>query len=182
MNEVMAILAPILLLLVLATGWGMTLLSLPGNWLMVASVSVYAWLVPAEWRGDVSWGVVLVVLLLAIVGEVLETLAVAVGTARAGGSRRAALLGLCGSLGGGLAGALIGVPIPIVGPLVGAVLFAAVGAAFGAYVGESWKGRTANESWKVGQGAFVGRLLGTMAKILAASVILAVVLGAVVVK
>lgn len=182
MSDVIAFAAPFVLLAVLAAGWVMTLLSLPGNWLMVLVVAIYAWLVPAEWRGDVSWAVVLVVLLLAIVGEILETLAVAVGTSRAGGSRRAALLGLCGSLGGGLIGALVGVPIPVVGPLVGAVLFAAAGAAFGAYVGEAWKGRTADESWKVSQAAFVGRLLGTMAKILAASVIVAIVAGAVVVK
>ncbi len=182
MNDVIAFAAPLLLLAVLATGWVMTLMSLPGNWLMVLVVAIYAWLVPAEWRGDVSWTVVLVVFLLAIVGEILETLAVAVGTSRAGGSRRAALLGLCGSLGGGLIGALVGVPIPVVGSLVGAVLFAAAGAAFGAYVGEAWKGRTSDESWKVSQAAFVGRLLGTMAKILAASVIIAVVAGAVVVQ
>lgn len=182
MSDVIAFAAPFLLLAVLAAGWVMTLLSLPGNWLMVLAVAIYAWLVPTEWRGDVSWAVVLVVLLLAIVGEILETLAVAVGTSRAGGSRRAALLGLCGSLGGGLIGALVGVPIPVIGSLVGAVLFAACGAAFGAYVGEAWKGRTSDESWKVSQAAFVGRLLGTMAKILAASVIVAIVAGAVVVQ
>ena len=182
MNDVIAFAAPFLLLLVLATGWVMTLLSLPGNWLMVLVVAIYAWLVPDEWRGDVSWAVVLVALVLAIVGEILETLAVAVGTSRAGGSRRAALLGLCGSLGGGLIGALVGVPIPVVGSLVGAVLLAAAGAAVGAYVGEAWKGRTSDESWKVSQAAFVGRLLGTMAKILAASVIIAIVAGAVIVK
>lgn len=182
MSDVIAFAAPFLLLAVLAAGWVMTLLSLPGNWLMVLAVAIYAWLVPTEWRGDVSWAVVLVVLLLAIVGEILETLAVAVGTSRAGGSRRAALLGLCGSLGGGLIGALVGVPIPVIGSLVGAVLFAACGAAFGAHVGEAWKGRTSDESWKVSQAAFVGRLLGTMAKILAASVIVAIVAGAVVVQ
>lgn len=182
MSDVIAFAVPFLLLAVLAAGWVMTLLSLPGNWLMVLAVAIYAWLVPTEWRGDVSWAVVLVVFLLAIVGEILETLAVAVGTSRAGGSRRAALLGLCGSLGGGLIGALVGVPIPVVGSLVGAVLFAACGAAFGAYVGEAWKGRTSDESWKVSQAAFVGRLLGTMAKILAASVIVAIVAGAVVVQ
>lgn len=184
MSDVIAFAAPFLLLAVLAAGWVMTLLSLPGNWLMVLAVAIYAWLVPTEWRGDVSWAVVLVVLLLAIVGEILETLAVAVGTSRAGGSRRAALLGLCGSLGGGLIGALGGavIPVPVVGSLVGAVLFAAAGAAFGAYVGEAWKGRTSDESWKVSQAAFVGRLLGTMAKILAASVIVAIVAGAVVVQ
>jgi hypothetical protein len=62
-----------------------------------------------------------------------------------------------------------------VGSVVAVVLFAAAGATFGAYVGESWKGRSAEASWEVGKAAFGGRLLGTMAKILAASVMVVVV-------
>jgi hypothetical protein len=42
-------------------------------------------------------------------------------------------------------------------------------------VGESWKGRTAEAGWEVGKAAFWGRLLGTMAKIGAACVIVVVV-------
>lgn len=58
--------------------------------------------------------------------------------------------------------------------MIAIVLFAAVGATCGAMVGESWKGRTAEDSWEVGKAAFWGRLLGTMAKIGTACVIVAV--------
>jgi hypothetical protein len=180
MDYAAALLAPLALLIVLAAGWFMTLLSLPGNWLMVLGAALYALLVPDPWRVDVSWIAVGVVLAVAVLGEVLETLAVAMGTSRAGGSKRSALLGLCGSIGGGLVGALVGLPVPVVGSVIAVVLFAAAGATLGAYVGEAWKGRTAAASWQVGKAAFWGRLLGTMAKILAASVIVAVLLFALV--
>ncbi len=84
MDYAAALLAPLALLIVLAAGWFMTLLSLPGNWLMVLGAALYALLVPDPWRVDVSWIAVGVVLAVAVLGEVLETLAVAMGTSRAG--------------------------------------------------------------------------------------------------
>ncbi|MHB8955910.1 MAG: DUF456 family protein [Pirellulaceae bacterium] len=137
MEYVLVLLAPVILVSVLVVGWILTLLSLPGIWLMVVAVALYSLAVPDEWRIDVSWLVVGVVLGVAVLGEVLETLTVAMGTSRAGGSKRAALLGLCGSIGGGLVGAFVGLPIPVVGSVLALVLFAAAGAMFGAYVGEA---------------------------------------------
>ena len=67
------------LLLLLAAGWIMTLLSLPGTWLMVVGTAIYAYFVPEGWRVDVGWGVLLAVLVLAILGEVVESAAVALG-------------------------------------------------------------------------------------------------------
>ncbi|MHB8973024.1 MAG: DUF456 family protein, partial [Pirellulaceae bacterium] len=115
MDYIVALVAPVALLVVLVVGWIMTLLSLPGNWLMVLGAALYALLVPDAWRIDVGWVVVGAVLAVAVLGEVLETLTVALGTSRAGGSKRSALLGLCGSIGGGLVGAVVGLPIPVVG-------------------------------------------------------------------
>ena len=84
--------------------------------------------------------------------------------AKAGGSRRAAIPALLGSLAGGIVGLFVGLPIPIVGPIIGAVLLAGVGAFAGAVLGEQWKGRSFDDSWRVGKAAFWGRLLGTLAK------------------
>ena len=81
-----------------------------------------------------------------------------------GGSKRGAVLAAAGSMIGAVGGAIIGVPIPVIGPVVGAVLFACTGALAGAMLGEQWKGRKLGESWKVGQAAFWGRLVGTLAK------------------
>lgn len=182
MDYVLATLAVVTMLLLAAAGWAMNLLSLPGNWLVVLGVAVYAYLVPNHWRIDISWYVVALVLALAVIGELIESLAGMWGAARAGGSRRAALLALCGSIGGGLVGAVLGMPIPVVGPIVAVLLGASLGATAGAWVGEQWKGRTAGESWQVGKAAFWGRLLGTFGKIMVASVIVAVVLLAIVLR
>jgi uncharacterized protein len=174
MDYIVPWLAALALLMVLIAGWILTLLSLPGNWLMVVGVAAYAALVPHDWRVAIGWPIAGAVFAVALCGEVLEWLTVAVGTSRAGGSRRAALLALGGSLVGGFVGAVVGLPIPIVGSVVAIVLFAAVGAACGAVAGEFWKGRTARASWHVGQAAFRGRLLGAIAKIGAATAIVLV--------
>ncbi|HEX7375722.1 MAG TPA: DUF456 domain-containing protein [Pirellulales bacterium] len=152
-----------LLFVTLVAGWCLTMLSMPGNWLIVAAAALFAWLAPSE-SFDISWQIVGVLLVLAVVAELLEFAASALGATKAGGSRRGAVLAIGGSVAGALIGAGVGLPIPFVGSLLGAVLFAGVGALAGAMLGETWKGRTLAESWKVGQSAFWGRLLGALAK------------------
>lgn len=153
----------LLLILVLVAGWCMTMLSMPGNWVMVGAVALFAWLAPAD-GPDISWQIVAVLLVLAVLAELLELAASALGAKRAGGSRRGAVLAIFGSMVGAIIGAMVGVPIPIIGSLVAAIVFAGAGALVGAMLGETWKGRTLAESWKVGQSAFWGRLLGALAK------------------
>ena len=101
---------------------------------------------------------------LAALGELLEFLAGALGVTKAGGSRRGAILALVGSLAGGIVGLFVGLPIPVVGPIVGAMLLAGAGAFAGAVLGEQWKGRSFDDSWRIGKAAFWGRLLGTVVK------------------
>ena len=176
----MSILYAILLLTILLLLWLLTVVGMPGNWLMVAAVALYAWLVPHDAAASFGWGVVLTLAVLAGLGELLEAVAGALGVAKAGGSRRGAVLALLGSLAGGLLGMAVGLPIPLVGSLVAAVLFAGIGALLGAMVGEQWKGRDLDESWAVGKGAFWGRLLGTLGKVLVGSIMIVVVAAALV--
>jgi uncharacterized protein YqgC (DUF456 family) len=178
MDLFLIILAAGLLLALVATGWCLTLVGLPGNWLIVIVTVVYGLLVPAEWRTAIGWPVMLLVAALAGIGELLEFAASAVGTTQAGGSKRSAALALIGSIAGGLVGAFVGLPIPIVGTVIGALLFAASGAMAGAVIGESWKGRTFDEGMEVGKAAFWGRLFGTLGKIFMGSVMVAVVVVA----
>ena len=154
----------LLFLLVLVLAWGLTLFSLPGNWLIVAAAATYACLTSADAEPAIGWISVAVLAGLAALGEVIEFAASAVGTSRAGGSKRGALLAILGAVVGSVAGALLGLPIPVVGSIVGMLLFASLGAMAGAMVGESWKGRTLDESIEVGRAAFWGRLSGTLAK------------------
>jgi uncharacterized protein len=160
----MTILWAFLLLMTLALAWVLTVLGMPGNWLMVAAVIVYVLIVPADSALGIGWGVAIALVIMATLGELLEFLAGALGVAKAGGSRRGAVLALAGGLLGGLMGLFVGLPIPVVGSLVAAVLLAGAGAMVGAVLGEQWKGRDFDQSWKVGKAAFWGRLLGTAAK------------------
>ena len=182
MNYIVPILAVLAILTVLGTAWILTLFSLPGNWFMLLGVALYAYLVPSSWRIDISWWTVAGLLVLASVGELIEELAAAWGTTRAGGSKRAAVLALIGSIAGALVGGIVGVPIPVIGSMVAAVFGAAFGAMAGAMLGEAWKGRHADAGWEVGKGAFWGRLLGTLGKTVIASMMVVVSLLALVVR
>ena len=178
MDTVIFYSAILLLLAAIAAGWLMTLLGLPGNWLMVASAGVYAWLSPATNSANLSWQSIVLLAVVAGLGELAEFAASFWGAKRAGGSRRAALLAIVGSLIGAVCGAFVGIPIPIVGPLLAAVLGGALGALVGAAIGEHSLGESPGQSWRVGHAAFWGRVLGTGAKIVAATIIAVAILVA----
>ena len=74
----------------------------------------------------------------------------------------------------------MGVPIPIVGPPIAAVMGGALGALIGAALAERSRGERAYKSWQVGQAAFWGRLVGTGIKTIVATIIAAVIVGALV--
>jgi len=162
-------------------GWFLTLVGMPGNWLIVGATAIYAALRPEGAPLGVTWPTVGVLAGLALAGEIVETAAGAAGVSRVGGSRRSALLALVGSIVGGMTGLFVGLPAPIIGPLLGAVLCAGLGALVGAMLGETWKGRSLDQSARVGAAAFWGRLLGTLAKTLIGAVMVAVTLAALIV-
>ncbi len=177
----MGILAGILFVVVLVLSWFAQLVGLPGNWTIVAVTALYAWLLPGEHLTAVGWRSVLFLVALAVLGEIVEFAAGAMGVSTAGGSRRGAVLAIVGSLVGGIVGLFVGLPIPIVGSLVSAVLFGGLGALAGAMLGETWKGRDFEASLEVGKAAFVGRILGTVAKMVICTLMVVVALGAMVV-
>ena len=174
----MAIIFALLLILILVTCWLLTLLGMPGNWLMVAAAAVYACLVPAQSPVALGWKTVAALLVLAALGEIVELLAGAMGVAKAGGSRRGALMALAGSIIGAIVGIFVGVPIPLIGSIVAVVLFAGLGAMAGAILGETWAGRDADTTWRIARLAFWGRLAGTLGKVILGAVMIAVVVAA----
>lgn len=174
MDTFIHILAAIFLLFSLAIGWVLTLVAMPGNWLMFLAAAAYAWLGPQTGLTQLDWKTVLVLGVLVIVGEIAEFAAGMVGARRAGGSRRAAVFSLIGSLIGAIGGAMIGIPIPILGSAIAAIVGGALGAFGGAAFAEHTRGERAGHSLKVGQAAFWGRILGTGIKTIIASIIAAV--------
>lgn len=136
-----------------------TLLGLPGTWLIVGLAIAIELLHPLF-----GWGAIAVAVLLALAGEVVETLAGAVGTRAGGGSSRGMIGAILGGLVGGIAFTGL-IPIPIVGTLIGAALGTFAGAAIGELTAEDARGGGA---LRAALGATVGRLVGTMGKTLLA--------------
>jgi uncharacterized protein len=173
----MTVLWAILFVVAVLGFWFLNLLGLPGNWMIAMATVLYAWLMPDS--GTMRWLAVAAVVGLAVAGEIVELAASAAGVKKAGGSRRGSILALFGSLVGAIVGVFVGIPIPVVGSVVGALFFAGMGASLGAMLGEFWKGRSLDHSWTVGQAAFWGRLLGTLAKVVIGALMVGVAISVV---
>ncbi len=171
MEYLLLITAIALLIVAIAAGWALTLMGLPGNWLMVAAAALYAWLTPFSGPTQITWLTLLAMTALAAGGELAELAAGVWGARRAGGSRRAAIFSLIGSMAGALLGASLGLPIPLIGPPIAALLGGALGALAGAGFAEHSRGESSRQSLRVGIAAFVGRLLGTGVKTLVATIL-----------
>jgi len=144
------------LLLLVATGLiGLVLIpfGLPGLWVILLGILAYGWLTDFATIG--IWFLVLVTLL-ALIGEALEAWVGFRFAKRYGGSSRAGW----GALIGGIIGAIIGVPLPIIGSVIGGF----VGAFIGAAVFEYTKARQAHGSVKAGWGAVLGRAVASAIK------------------
>jgi uncharacterized protein YqgC (DUF456 family) len=174
----MAIGFALLLIVVLLACWALTLLGMPGNWLMVAATAVYAALMPAASPVALRWKLVLALVVLAALGEIVELTAGALGAGKAGGSRRGAVLALVGSMIGAVLGMILGLPIPLVGSMLAALFFAALGAMAGAAVGELGSGKSLDRSWRIARAAFWGRLAGSLGKAILGALMIAVVVAA----
>ena len=180
MLEVLSYLSVILLIGVVMIGWALALVGLPGTWLMLLAAAGYAWLGPESGVTQITWATVTAILVMCAFGELAEFLAGTWGAKRAGGSRRAAVFALLGSVTGAIVGATLGVPIPVVGPPIAAVMGGALGALVGAALAERSHGEATRKSWQVGQAAFWGRLMGTGIKTIVATVIAVVIVVALV--
>lgn len=132
----------------------LTFLTLPGIWLMIVVASACA-----LWRPELfSIWTLAAAVGLGLLAELIEFLASAVGSKRAGGTRAGGWMSVLG----GLIGAIVGTPIF---PLLGTILGAIVGAGVGAFIGERG---IARRSWRDSAvsagGAATGRAVALVAK------------------
>jgi hypothetical protein len=166
----------LLLVIACACAWLLSLVALPGNWLVLGLAAVFAWLFPENMAGrGMSWSWVGALAALAVLGEIVEFAAGAAGAAKHGASRRSVVLSIVGAMAGSIAGLAIGSPIPILGSFVLALLGGATGAFAGAYLGEAWKGRPEEARLVAGRGAFAGRIWGTVGKLSVGAIMVAIV-------
>lgn len=175
-NTLLVMWVGLYVLLVLGGGV-LNLFGLPGNWVMLGAAALHWWIADAATRVGYGYAVPLALLLLALLGELLEFLAGLLGAGKAGGSRRAMVLSMLGGIVGSLFGFSAGnLVFPVIGGMVGIVLLAGLGALAGAALGETWKGRSFDDSLRVGRGAFTGRILGTLAKTFIGTLMLCIAL------
>ena len=141
----------------------LTPIGVPGPWMLIGVAGTVDVTAMVFERGSLPFGVqsLAVAVSAAVVGEVLEFIAGAMG-ARAGGASRA---GMAGSLVGGFVGVVLGtilIPVPLAGSIVGAL----AGVVAGAVVGEmAFHGRAIGDTVRPAAGAAMGRVLGSLAKL-----------------
>jgi len=133
--------------------WGLNLIGMPGNWLIVVIAVVWVFFGPDHYR--FHWGIPVALVVLATIGELIEFLTSVLGTKKLGGSTRGATL-----------------------MLIGSILFAGVGAWIGSTLGEKWVGKPMKESVKIGGVAFLGRLIGTAGKMMVGSTMVVLAIAA----
>ncbi|MCL2330909.1 MAG: DUF456 domain-containing protein [Phycisphaerae bacterium] len=136
----------------------------PGTWLMVLTMAVAAWVQRqpqvALGNGAIGWGTLIVLVALAVIGEVLEFVTGATRAKKAGASSK----GSWAAIGGGILGAILGtvlLPVPPIGTLVGA----SAGAGVAAWQVELRNGQPSDVAIRIGWSAAIGRLLGTVYKL-----------------
>jgi uncharacterized protein YqgC (DUF456 family) len=147
-------LAVVVLAISILAGLLLIPLGLPGLWVMAGGILGYGAL--TDFR-TVGVGMIAIVLGIALLGEVLETVVGFRAARRYGGSKRAGW----GALLGGIVGAIVGVPVPIIGSVIGAF----VGSFAGAALFELSASRRLETAVGAGWGAVVGRAIAAAMKI-----------------
>jgi len=132
--------------LVVAGVAGTVLPVMPGPFLVLGGLLLYAW---ADGFAQTGAGTLTAISILTLLTAVVDPVATALGAGRVGASRRAVV----GAVMGTLAGLFFGLPGLLVGPFVGAVL------------AEYTARRDVIGAGRVGLGVWVGLLLGTGAKL-----------------
>ncbi len=152
----MTYVAATIIALVALSGVGLTLMTLPGIWIMIATAT----LIDLLWMDLYNPWTLAAAFALAILAEIVELLASAVGTNKAGGTKHGAIWSIVGAIVGAILGSFM-IPIPILGTIAGGVIGAG-GAAIAAEL--AFGKKNFQEATKIGTGAAVGRLFSTILK------------------
>jgi uncharacterized protein YqgC (DUF456 family) len=145
----------VLLYLVLSLVLLSTAIGIPGNWVLVGVALIIALITGFS---KMTWGYLLLIVALAAIGEVIESLLGAVIVARRGGGK----WGIFGSIVGGFVGVVAGSGVV---PPLGSVLFGFVGAFAGAAAGELIKHRKTDVALRIGYWSFLGRMAAIASKL-----------------
>ncbi len=182
--HILGIVGTVFFVIVLLLGFIASVLGLPGTVLILVASAVYS---ACTGFDVIPWGLLLVLLGLAVVAETADNVLQSIGSKRYGTSTRgmfaAVLGGLLGAVLGGFFAPLLGaIGLPL-GPAGGVALslLAPIAGAFaggflGAWAYELRAGRPKEEALRAGWGALIGRTLGIVLKLGISGVMIALVL------
>lgn len=155
----MAWIAFAILMLIIPLGVIATVLTLPGVWLILLAAGGLQWWSAAQGEPFFPLWLLITAVSIALLGEILEFAASALGSKAAGGGRPAGF----GAIIGAIVGAILGTPFLF--PL-GTIIGSALGAGLAAMsLEKGWTGSNWDKSSKVAVGAAVGRLVATVVKL-----------------
>ncbi|PKN02642.1 hypothetical protein CVU76_01220 [Candidatus Dojkabacteria bacterium HGW-Dojkabacteria-1] len=137
-----------ILALLSISGVILTVLTLPGVWLVYIAVFILAWMGSFE----IITPLILVILfVLSVFSTIADNIVMALGAKKLGGSN----WGMLGAILGGIVGLMVGNILGMfVGPIVGATLFELI------FARKDFK-----SSFKAGIGSFIGLFLGIVLKV-----------------
>lgn len=141
------------------------ILGLPGNFIILFDAFLFSWYLDFT---SVSYQVLLILVLLALTGELIEFLLGIAGAKKYRSSNRAVVASIIF----GIAGAVIGAPV-LFG--IGSVIGAFIGAFAGAFLVELLAGKGVEQAINSGWGTFIGRVGGTLLKSLIGIVMIVLV-------
>ncbi len=178
------VLGKVVFVLVLPVAVAATLFGLPGSLLVIVDATIYS--ACHGWQHP-PWWVLLVLVGIAILAEVTESLLAFMGVKATGATTSTGVWVIVGGIAGVIAGAalapLLGLLGARVGPIGSIVLSAVppivlglIGAYLGGYHYELRRGRSKEEAATAGRAALVGRLAGGVTKGLLVGVMAAIVL------
>ncbi len=144
----------VLYILVSLAGLVSLIFGLPGTFIILGASVLYGWY---GGFSEITVRVIIVLVVLALAGELIEFLLGILGSKKYESSNRA----IVGSIIFGIIGAVMGAPF-FFG--IGAVIGAFAGAFAGAILMELSQGKKMDEAIKSGWGAFLGRVAGTISK------------------
>ena len=146
----------ILFLFILVSFFGLIshVFGLPGNFIILGASILLAW---SGGFQDVTVATLIVLLALALFGELIEFVLGVYGAKKYKSSNKAVI----GSIVFGIAGGVLGLPF-FLG--IGAVIGAFIGAFVGAFLVDLYLQKNVDRAVKSGWGAFLGRVSGTVSK------------------
>jgi uncharacterized protein YqgC (DUF456 family) len=127
---------------------------LPGTFIILADSVAYAW-----YKGfnEITTKVIIILIILAALGELLEFLLGILGAKKEKASNSA----VAASIICGIIGAILGAPF-LLG--IGSIIGALIGAFAGAFLIEIYKRKGINQAIQSGRGALLGKVVGTITK------------------